>query len=177
MKDAGTREETTGRRRGLGLAVHELLLVAVLIGSAAYTVGAGWRDLVGVAPMCQGERGLVTCITGDQPSGLSSYGTVYGVALWLAMLRWGQTSLSLRIVGRATITVGIGMFVADRIRGDRARALSSCYSSRRGECLGYFPALTLMQVALGLLVGAAVAFALIPPRPAGARASRTPAPA
>jgi hypothetical protein len=98
------------------------------------------------------------------------------VALWLAMLRWAQTSLALRIAGRATITVGIGMYAADLIRGEPARALS-CYADMHGECLGYFPSLTLTQAALGLLVGTAVAFALIPPRSAVPRAGRTLAPA
>jgi hypothetical protein len=173
--DAGTGE-TKGRLPRLGRAVHGLLLLAVLIGSAAYTVGRGWRDLVGAVPACQGERGLVTCISGDQPSGLSRYGTVFAVALWLAMLRWGQTSLAVRIAGRATITVGIGMFAADLVQGEPARALS-CYADRHGECLGYFPSLTLTHAGLGLLVGAAVAYALIPPRPAVAPASSTLAPA
>jgi hypothetical protein len=68
--DAGTGE-IMGRLPALGRAVHSLLLLVVLIGSAAYTVGRGWRDLVGAVPACQGERGLVTCISGDQPSGLS----------------------------------------------------------------------------------------------------------
>jgi hypothetical protein len=171
----GIREETEGRPRGMGRAVHALLLLAVLVGSAAYTVGAGWRDLVGAVPACQGERGLVTCITGDQPSGLSRYGTVFAVALWLAMLRWAHTRVAVRVAGRVTITVGVGMFAADRLRGEHTRALS-CYADRRGECLGYFPSLTLTQAALGLLAGAAVAFALIPPRSAVARASRTLAP-
>jgi len=101
---------------------------------------------------------------------------VFAVALWLAMLRWGQTSLAVRIAGRATITVCIGMFAADLIQGEPARALS-CYADRHGECLGYFPSLTLTHAGLGLLVGAAVAYALIPPRPAVAPASRTLAPA
>jgi len=174
--DVGTREGTGGRLRGLGRGVHGLLLLAVLIGSAAFTVGRGWRDLVGAFPACQGERGLVTCITGDQPSGLSRYGAAFAVALWLAMLRWGQTSLAVRIAGRATITVGFGLFVADLIQGEPARALS-CYADRHGECLGYFPSLTLAHAALGLLVGAAAAFSVIPPRSAIARASRTLAPA
>jgi hypothetical protein len=174
--DAGACEESDGRLRGLGRAAHTLLLLAVLIGSAAYTVGAGWRDLVGAVPACEGERGLVTCITGQQPSGLSGYATAFALTLWLAMLRWAHISVALRIAGRATVTVGIGMYAADLIRGQHARALS-CYSDPHGKCLGYFPSLTLTQAALGLLVGAVVAFALIPPRPAVARASRTLAPA
>jgi hypothetical protein len=173
--DAGT-EEIKGRLPALGRAGHGLLLLAVLIGSAAYIVGRGWRDPVGAVPACQGERGLVICISGDQPSGLSRYGTVFAVALWLAMLRWGRTSLALRMAGRVTITLGFGMFAADLIQGEPDRALS-CYADRHGECVGYFPSLTLTHATLGLLVGAAVAFALIPPRSAIARASRTLAPA
>ena len=132
--DAGTSEEITGRLRGLGRGVQGLLLLAVLIASAAYTVGRGWRDLMGAVPACQGERGLVTCITADQPSGLSRYGTVFAVALWLAMIRLAQTSRALRIAGRATITVGIGMYAADLIQGEPAQALA-CYVDRHGECL------------------------------------------
>jgi hypothetical protein len=161
--------------RGVGRAAHALLLLAVLVGSAAFTVALGWRNLVGAVPACQDERGLVTCITSEQPRGLSWYGTAFAMGLWLAMLRWSATSLALRIAARTVITLGTGMSVAELTRGPRDRALP-CYSSGHGECLRYFPSLTLTQAALGLLVGAAVAFALVPPRLVSARAGRTLAP-
>jgi hypothetical protein len=162
--------------RPVARAVHAVLLLPVLIGSAAYLVGAGWRGLVGIVPTCQGDSGLVTCISGQQRSGLAWYGTTFAVVMWLAMLRWSTTRVAVRIVGRTVITLGTGMYVASLIRGPVVRAVS-CDYMKLGKCRAYFPPLSLTEATLGLVAGAVVAFALIPPRLAVRRAARTLAPA
>jgi hypothetical protein len=161
--------------RPVARAVHAALLLAVLTGSAAYLVDAGWRDLVGLVPACQGDSGLVTCISGQQRPGLAWCGTEAAVVVWMAMLRWSRKSVALRAVGRTVITLGTGMYVASLIRGPVVRALS-CDYLQRGKCLGYFPPLSLTEVALGLVVGAVIATALIPPRLTVRRPARTLAP-
>jgi hypothetical protein len=161
-----------GLLRYVGRGAHAVLLLAVLIGSAAYTVAAGWRDLVGLAPVCQGDGGFVTCISGDQPSGLAWYGTAFAVVFWFALLRWARTSLAMRAAARTVITLGTGMYAAELFRGEQARALT-CYYSQPGHCIGSFQALTPAQAALGLLVGVAVAFAVIPTPVTGFLEGRT----
>jgi hypothetical protein len=149
--------------RRIGRPAHATLLLAVLIGSAAYGVGAGWRDLIGLVPGCQdGYALVVTCVTGDQPPGLSWYGTAFAVVLWLAFLRWSTTSVAPWVAARTVVTLGTGLYAADLLRGNPPPP--NFLTCPEGECLSYFWALTLTQAALGLLIGAAIAFALMPPR-------------
>jgi hypothetical protein len=157
------------RRTGRG--VHALLLLAFLVGSAAYCVGAGWRGLVGLVPACQDGDGYVTCISGRQPSGLAWYGTAFAVVMWLALLRWAETSVMLGFAARAVITLGTGMYAAELIRGGQPRSLV-CTPDPNGGCLEFIRPFTLTQAALGLLIGAVVAFALLPPRFGVALAAR-----
>jgi hypothetical protein len=149
--------------RRIGRGAHPLLLLTVLIGSAAYCVGAGWRGLVGLVPKCQDGDGYVTCISGRQPSGLAWYGTAFAVVMWLALLRWAKTSVVLRFAARTVTTLGTGMYTAELIRGDQPR-VDVCFPDPNGGCLEFIRPYTLTQAALGLLTGAAVAFALLPPR-------------
>ena len=149
------------------LAGRALLLLPVLVGSAAFIVATGWRDLVDLLiPACGG--GYASCVSGDQPSGLSLYGAAFGVVLWLAMLRWGTTRAAVRVVARTVIILGTGLIAAHYldlwIFGTHNIRMLSCPAGPDGICRNYFWPLPLPAAALGLFVGAAVALALIPPR-------------
>jgi hypothetical protein len=148
-----------------GWAGRVVLSLAVLVGSSAFLIASGWRDLVDLLIPACGD-GFDSCVSGRQPSGLSWYGAAIGAFLWVALVRWGPTKVAVRVVSRTLVILSTGVLAAEYLRlwGDGGRGVVwGCSTGKHGPCPVFYEPLALTHIGLGLLIGAALA-AVIAPR-------------